>query len=67
MKRYGIRITLPPGDTMRAAHLLGENWETFRWFETPEARDNVFVDMQSQLVYNRRGDTPTQILEKLDQ
>lgn len=52
---------------MRAAHLLGENWETFRWFETPEARDNVFVDMQSQLVYNRRGDTPTQILEKLDQ
>lgn len=52
---------------MRAAHLLGENWESFRWFETQLARDNVFADMQSQLAYNRRGDTATQILEKLDQ
>ena len=27
MKKYGIRVTLPQGDTMNAAHLLGENWE----------------------------------------
>lgn len=67
MKRYGIRITLPPGDPLRAAHLLGENWEAFRWFETQKARDNVLTDMQSQLAYNRRGDSPTQILEKIDE
>jgi hypothetical protein len=67
MKRYGIRITLPPGDTLRAAHLLGGNWEAYRWFETQKARDNVLADMQSHLAYNRRGDSPTQILEKIDE
>lgn len=67
MKRYGIRITLPPSDPMRAAHLLGEHWEGFRWFETQKARDDVFADMQRELGYYRQGDTPTQLLEKIDQ
>ena len=34
MKRYGIRITLPPGDPFRAAHLLGDDWASHRWFDT---------------------------------
>ena len=27
MKNYGIKLTLPEGDPMRNAHLLGEDWE----------------------------------------
>ena len=37
--KYGLRMTLPEGDPMRAAHLLGDNWQTTRWFETEEQRD----------------------------
>lgn len=67
MKRYGIRITLPPGDPMRAAHLLGEKWEVIRWFESSSLRDDAFAEMNKQLIYYRRGDSPSQILEKIDE
>lgn len=67
MKRYGIRISLPPGDPMRAAHLLGDKWEVIRWFESPSLRDEAFADMNKQLIYYRSGDNPSQILEKVDE
>lgn len=66
MKRFGIRVTLPPGDPMRAAHLLGENWESFRWFETAAQRDAALEDMRRQLPNYRKGDTISQVLEKID-
>ena len=65
MKKFGIRVTLPPGDSMRAPHLLGENWESFRWYDSERERDLAFEDMLRQPGYYRYGDTPTQQLEKV--
>ena len=65
-KKYGIRITLPEGDPMRAPHLLGPDWESFRWFATREERDRAFEEMQEHLEYYRNGDEPSQVLEKVE-
>ena len=65
-KKFGIRITLPETDPMRSPHLLGENWESHRWYATAEERDRAFDDMQSRLVYYRSGDRPSQCLSKVD-
>ncbi len=64
-KRYGIRITLPRGDPMRAPHLLGPDWESYRWFETAEERDRALAEMQAQPGYYRAGDVPSQVLSKV--
>ena len=66
MERYGIRITLPPGDTMSAPHLLGPDFEAFRWYETREARDEAFEAMRRPPGYYRSGDVPAQVLSKID-
>lgn len=66
MDRYGIRITLPPGDTMAAPHLLGRDFKAFRWYESRAARDEAFEAMQRHPDYYRNGDTPTQVLSKID-
>lgn len=66
MTRYGIRITLPSDDTMRAAHLLGDDWESHRWFDTADERDHIFERMQRQPGYYRKGDSPTQLLSKVE-
>lgn len=66
MKKFGIRVSLPNGDTMAASHLLGDSWETFRWFQTAEKRDEAYLEMERQPPYYRRGDAPTVVLEKID-
>ena len=66
MNKYGIRITLPPGDTMSAPHLLGADFEAFRWYGSRVARDEAFEAMQRHPDYCRSGDTPTQVLIKVD-
>ena len=66
MGRYGIRITLPPGDTMSASHLLGPDFEAFRWYESRAARDEAFEAMQRHPDYYRNGDAPKQVLSKID-
>lgn len=65
MKQYGIRITLPEESTMAMAHLLGEKWEAFRWFDTAEERDRNLREMQRQPQNYRIGDDIQQILEKV--
>jgi len=62
-KRYGIRVTLPPGDTF--TRLLGDDWEQFHWYESEEERDEAFRKMAVRHGYYRKSDAPTQILEKL--
>lgn len=57
---------MPPTDPMRAAHLLGEDWEYFRWFDTSEARDEAFREMNRRIEYYRNGDHPSQILSKVE-
>ncbi len=66
-KQFGIKVTLPGGDTMMAAHLLGDSWESVRWFDTQSARDEALADMERQPPYYRRGDSPTVRLEKVEQ
>lgn len=66
MKRYGIRMTLPPGDPMRAAHLLGDDWEDYQWFNTADERDRAHATLLREDVYYRRGDRQSLVLEKSD-
>ncbi|MDH5547453.1 MAG: hypothetical protein OEZ43_17880 [Gammaproteobacteria bacterium] len=66
MKKYGIRVTLPEGDVMSSSHLLGADFESFRWFDSAEERDRAFNDMQRHLPNYRRQDFVTQVLEKVD-
>lgn len=66
MKKYGIRVTLPTGDSMSAAHLLGNGWESFRWYTTEEERDHALAEMSRQLPNYRRTDQITQVLERVE-
>lgn len=62
-RRYGIRVTLPPGDTLR--NVLGDDWERLHWFTTEAERDAAYEQMAQRHGYYRNTDNPTQVLEKL--
>ncbi|MBT8100190.1 MAG: hypothetical protein KJO82_10585 [Gammaproteobacteria bacterium] len=62
-RKYGIRVSLPPNDTLR--NVLGDDWERLHWFATEEERDTAFREMATRHGYYRNTDSPTQILEKL--
>lgn len=66
MKKFGIRVSLPEGNTMAMEHLLGKDWESFRWYSSAEKRDSAFEDMQRQPRNYRIGDTIKQVLQKVD-
>lgn len=56
MKEYGAKMTLPVGDTLRAAHLLGEDFSHTRWFPSLDARDLFLEKYNAQYLYYRLGD-----------
>lgn len=60
---YGIRVTLPPGDTLRK--VLGDDWERLHWYPTEAERDAAFERMAARHGYYRNTDAPTQVLEKI--
>lgn len=62
-KRFGIRVTLPPGDTF--ARLLGDKWELHHWYASEIERDTKFDQMSKRHGYYRETDNPTQVLEKV--
>ncbi len=62
-RRYGIRVTLPPGDTLR--NVLGEDWERKHWYATEQERDDAYERMAVRHGYYRKTDSPTQVLEKI--
>jgi hypothetical protein len=62
-RRFGIRVTLPPGDTLRK--IVGNDWERLHWYPSEDERDRAFEHMASRHGYYRNTDNPTQILEKL--
>ena len=64
-KPFGIRVTLPPGDTFN--RLLGVGWEKHHWFATREERDRVLADMASEHLYSRQGDRPTPRFQAVEQ
>ncbi len=67
MKRFGIRITLTDDNPMRLPHLLGDDWESLHWYDSEEERDRALAEMSKQLPNYRRGDTPAQVLSKIDE
>ena len=62
-KPFGIRVTLPPGDTFQ--RLLGEDWEKLHWYASEVERDAAYEQMDERHGYYRRTDNPTQVLEKI--
>ncbi len=62
-RRYGIRVTLPPADTLN--RILGDDWERLHWYATEAERDSAYESMLERHGYYRTTDTPTQILEKI--
>lgn len=64
-KQYGVKITMPSDDPLRAPHLLGADWASERWFETAEERDAWIEEQLHEHPYSRRGDIPSQQYEKI--
>ena len=62
-RRFGIRVTLPAGDTFSG--LLGSDWERVHWYATESERDAAYDNMARRHGYYRKTDSPTQVLEKL--
>jgi hypothetical protein len=62
-RRFGIRVTLPPNDTIRK--ILGDDWEKLHWYPSEAERDQAFEKMAARHGYYRDTDSPSQILEKL--
>ncbi len=61
---YGVRIELGAEDPLRT--LLGDDWQTVRWYATEAERDAAFTEIQREHRYSRRGDLPTLRYEKID-
>ena len=64
MPQRGLR--LPPGDPMALPHLLGEDWQSVRWFDSAAARDAALEHMRRQPAWYRKGDAPSVVLERID-
>ena len=62
-RKYGIRVTLPSGDTF--SRVLGEEWESLHWYRSEAERDQAFEQMAVRHGYYRKTDSPTQILQKI--
>ena len=62
-RRYGIRVTLPAGDTFE--NIIGSDWEQVHWYATEEERDAAYDNMARRHGYYRTTDTPTQVLQKI--
>ena len=60
---WGIRVTLPPTDTLRK--VIGDDWERLHWYPTETERDAAFDSMAERHGYYRKSDKPTQVLEKI--
>jgi hypothetical protein len=66
MKRYGIRVTLPPEDFLSSPHLLGRDWQGYRWFDSEQERDRRLEEMQALPRYYQRDEQPRQVLTKVE-
>ena len=62
-RKFGIRVTLPAGDTLR--NVIGDDWERLHWFASEADRDVAYEQMAVRHGYYRNSDSPTQVLEKI--
>lgn len=63
---WGIAVHMPLGDPMSAPHLLGDGWQSHRWYASEADRDTALADMQDQPPWYRRGDAPSVRLERIN-
>jgi hypothetical protein len=66
MKKYGIRITLAEGNPMGLPHLLGDDWESVRWYETEAERERAMADLSRRLPNYRQGDEIAQVFTRIE-
>lgn len=64
--RWGIGVRLPPGDPMAMPHLLGDGWQSVRWYDSAAERDAALAHMHDQPPWYRAGDVPSMLVEKID-
>lgn len=62
--RFGVRVTLPPGDPLRA--VLGDAWHRDHWYATRAERDAALREMGRRHPFSRGTDTPRIVLETLE-
>lgn len=63
-KRFGIRVSLPPGDTF--LDVIGADWSRYHWFSSAAERDRALEDMRREHLYSRQGDRPTLLFVALE-
>jgi len=63
-KPYGVRVSLPPGDTFRK--IMGAEWHRLHWYATAAERDAALLDMSRKHEYSRAGDKPALLFEKVE-
>ena len=61
---FGVRVSLPPGDSFRK--LLGPEWHRVHWYTTPGERDAALTEMSRRHLYSRSGDKPALVFEKVE-
>ena len=66
MKKFGIKIVLRDNNPMAAEHLLGPDWESYRWYHTEAERDAGYEDVIRRLPNYRKGDRPAEIVTKIE-
>lgn len=64
-RRFGLRLSLPPGDPLR--NVLGEDWHQHQWFDTEHARERKLEELLGPFAYYRKGDRPTFTVERIEQ
>jgi hypothetical protein len=62
--RFGIRVRLPARDPLQ--HLLDQGWSTTHWYATARERDAALVEMSQRHPYNRIGDLPNLVFERVE-
>lgn len=61
---FGIRMTLPSQDTFTS--ILGDGWETVRWYASQAERDAALATIGKRHLYSRIGDSPTLNYEAIE-
>ena len=59
-------ITLGEGWHNNHHHYQSSTRQGFRWYETADERDDAYDDMREHLMWYRKGDRPSQIVEKVE-
>lgn len=51
---------------MSLPHLLGEDWESVRWYDSEAERESALADLSRRLPNYRKGDEIAQVFTRID-